>query len=495
MRIRIKASLAFGLVACGVSALAGGGTPVAATVDFSEKVGVLRPALHSSGFGPIIADRLEPKDTTAALKAMNLTYARTHDWSHVNTNERVCDTHFIFPLPHLDPSKPENYYFAATDELLRRTREELGMKVFFRLGTSIEHSGLVHFNTAIPDDFDKTAEIYAAIVRHYNRGWANGFNWDIRYWEVWNEPDACNNMWTIPGEDDNANDKANRPKRLRLYREFLVKVIRRLKAEFPEIKVGGPAFTAFRLNELKEILVDCKAAGVKPDFLSWHFYGSNVDWLMNPAAKMRAACDELGFTDCELVMNEWHYMVDGGFKATRDPDPEAYRRAWEGPGSLNGVDAAVFTLAALGAFQTSAYDHAYYYGCGHDGAWGFRAMPGNRKHKPYYSLCLFGSVLRDFTDICRATSNRKGVRTLAVRAADGRVHGLLVTDYRGPAGDLVLDVKGVPANVVATARTIDLVRNDEPCACRWSDGKLVLGKPAEGSAAWFVAFAPKGVKR
>ena len=458
------------------------------SVDFFEKTCRIRPALHSSGFGPLLCDHLSPKDTTESLLAMNMAYARTHDWSHVNTNERVCDTHFIFPLEHLDPSDPKNYYFAATDELLRRTREELGMRIFFRLGTSIEHSGLVHFNTEIPEDFDKTAEIYAGIVRHYNCGWANGFRWGIRYWEVWNEPDGCNNQWTIPGEDDTADSKANRPKRLKLYREFLVKVIRRLKAEFPEIKVGGPAFTAFRHDELREILVDCKTAGVTPDFLSWHYYGSKVDWMGDCAARLRKTCDELGFPNCELIVNEWHYMVDGGFKALRDPDPQAYARAWDSPASLNGIDSTVFTLATLGAFQTSELDQAYYYGCGHDGSWGFRTREGNRMHKTYYGLCLFGSLVRDYREICRSSSFCENVRALAVRSEDGSRHGLLVTDYRGKAGAIVIDVKGIPAGRIATARVIDLERNGEPCACQWANGRLVLEKKQGGSAAYLVDF-------
>ena len=38
-------------------------------------------------------------------------------------------------------------------------------------------------------DFRKWTEICAGIVRHYNCGWANGFKFGIKYWEIWNEPE------------------------------------------------------------------------------------------------------------------------------------------------------------------------------------------------------------------------------------------------------------------------------------------------------------------
>ena len=169
----------------------------ALAVDFTAATGNIRPALHSSGFGPTICS--QTAQDLADVKAMGFTYARTHDWALINPNERVCDYFHIFPLMHLDAKDPKNYVFGPTDYLLKRTREETGLDVFFRLGTSIEHSGQkIHFNTLIPEDFDKVAEIFAGTVRHYNRGWANGFDWGIKYWEIWNEPDGIANMWCPP---------------------------------------------------------------------------------------------------------------------------------------------------------------------------------------------------------------------------------------------------------------------------------------------------------
>ena len=155
----------------------------ALTVNFGEATGALRPELHSSGFGPQICSC--PKESIDIIKSMGFKSARTHDWALINPNERVCDYFHIFPLMHLDAKDPKNYVFGPTDYLLKRTREETGNDIFYRLGTSIEHSGpKVHFNSLIPEDFEKVAESFAGTIRHYNRGWANGHKWNIQYWEL-----------------------------------------------------------------------------------------------------------------------------------------------------------------------------------------------------------------------------------------------------------------------------------------------------------------------
>ncbi|MBI4578450.1 MAG: hypothetical protein HY718_02035 [Planctomycetes bacterium] len=43
-------------------------------------------------------------------------------------------------------------------------------------------------------DFAKWAKICVNIIRHYNEGWADGFHYNIRYWEIWNEPNVGNSM-------------------------------------------------------------------------------------------------------------------------------------------------------------------------------------------------------------------------------------------------------------------------------------------------------------
>ena len=165
-----------------MSVIAGMMLAAAVSVNFNTEIGRIRPELHSSGFGPTICSC--PQETIDDIKSMRFKAARTHDWALINPGQRVCDYFHMFPSLQLDAKDPKNYVFGPTDYLLKRTREEAGLDIFFRLGTSIEHSGPdIHFNTLIPADFDKMAEIFAGTIRHYNAGWGDGFRWGIKHWE------------------------------------------------------------------------------------------------------------------------------------------------------------------------------------------------------------------------------------------------------------------------------------------------------------------------
>ena len=467
----------------------------AVTANFDADIGKIRPELHSSGFGPQICSC--PQTLIDNVKSMGFKAARTHDWALINPNERVCDYFHIFPLMHLDATDPKNYVFGPTDYLLKRTREETGLDVFYRLGTSIEHSGTkVHFNTLIPEDFDKVAEVFAGTIRHYNRGWANGFNWGIKYWEIWNEPDGSNNMWCLPDGDGErhpsnpeeiADKRARDAKRLELFAKFYVTCLKRIKREFPEVKVGGPALCSMRTEYFTTLLKACKEAGVAPDFISWHHYAQDPKLIMNAIETGRKLCDGFGFTDCELIINEWHFLGDYSWAKLRSTDPEVLRKVWSGPASHNGIDSSCFNLTMLAKFQTSKLDQAYYYGCRPVGAWGYMDE-FKRKYKVYYGLKMFGDFVKSFQTICESSADGNGITALAARSADGSRKGVLVVDYCGRAGEISLDVKGVAPDSEGEALVHDYTRDFERFPVRLSGGRLTLKKADAESAAFFVTF-------
>ena len=463
----------------------------ALAVNFGSEMGPIRPELHSSGFGPTICS--QTAQDLADVKSMGFKYARTHDWALINPNQRVCDYFHIFPLMHLDATDPKNYVFGPTDYLLKRTREEAGLEVFFRLGSSIEHSGgKVHFNTVVPQDFGKVAEIFAGTVRHYNRGWADGHAWNIKYWEIWAEPEGYTNLWTPPEGTDHLSKEALAAKRDELrakFVEFFVTVLRRLKSEFGDsIKVGGPALCGYNTQWLNDILKACRDAGVAPDFISWHGYANDPMRYARESVCARELCDSYGFPKCELILNEWHYFGENYSwdDMQRCSDPKVKARIWEGPDSHNGIRSSCFALAALANMQRSKLDQAYFYGCRHVGAWGFKDEM-QRKYKVFHALKLFGDIVKDYRTICESDSEGS-VTTFAVKSAAGG-KALLVVDYGGASRKIVLDVKGVAVGAKASCTLLDHTHDLEPLDVAFENGRLSLVKPDFHSAAFFVTFA------
>ncbi len=450
------------------------------TADFTRATAKFRPALHSSGFAPGF-ERAYMAAWDEKIKEMNFDYVRSHDLGLVNLGSRAFDVQYVFPLMHLDPAKPENYFFATTDFMLD-LQCAIGQKPFYRLGTSIEHTGLVHFAAEIPKDFDKMAEVFAGIVRHYEKGWGDpaGKVRPIKYWEIWNEPENANNMWSFNGGIDDNDPVNNRnDERRELFVEFFVKALKRLKSEFPDIKVGGPALNSMNEGWLRPILRACKAEGVAPDFLSWHWYGNKHDIIFEMVDAADKMCKEEGFDGLEFILDEWHYICKAGWGRN------AKCRA---PDNMNDINSACYSLAVLSRLQTSRYDQAYFYGCQFYGDWGFYDLETKELHKTFYAMKAFGEIKRDGADICASASKDGNVTVLATKSADGKKAFLLVTDYNGRDMKIPVSVKGVDGAKRVEARVLSFEKNLEPIAIEMKNGEFTLSKPDAYSAAFLISF-------
>ena len=235
------------------------------------------------------------------------------------------------------------------------------------------------------------------------------------------------------------------------------------------------------------ILKACREAGVAPDFISWHHYTYKPDVIMNAIRDARKLCDELGFKDCELIIDEWHYLPPKGWAGIRSADPDVQTEVWSGPASHNGIDSSCFNLTVLSRMQTSALDQNYYYGCCNTGWWGFMDEC-KRKYKVYYGLKLFGDLIRQRSLICES-SGAKDVTVFAVKGADGGRKAVLVTDYRsGSAEDISVEVDGVPADAKVSAWVHDYARDFESVPVEFEGGKVRLKKADSNSAAYLVTF-------
>src|SRR5687767_11462799 len=206
------------LAICGIlllSAPALAAAPLNFTVHVDQTNGTFR-ALNGINKGPIAAGGTI--DLTDKHRELGIPFTRLHDclWPHPD----VVDIHSIFRDPTADPEPPESYDFALTDEYLAAV-QKTGARMIYRLGESIEHMQTKRF-VHPPADAQKWAAICVGIVRHYNEGWANGFRYEIPYWEIWNEPENRPAMWT--GSDEQ-------------FFELYSTAARTLKKRFPKLKI------------------------------------------------------------------------------------------------------------------------------------------------------------------------------------------------------------------------------------------------------------------
>ena len=283
---------------------------VNASVDFSKVSGRIKP-LHGVNNAPEPDCEASYRDV---LTRAGIPFVRLHDMGGHYAAARYVDIANVFPDFDKDPTDPASYDFAFTDWLIADIYRQ-GSEVVYRLGCSIEPE---HFikprNIYPPADNLKWARICEGIIRHYNEGWANGFHFGIRYWEIWNEPD------NTPDVRDNPMWKGSPEQYYALYEVASTY----LKQLFPDLMIGGYASCGFyavlggyvkaaNSSERTEYFIDffhgflahIRAKHCPLDFFSWHSYAdaaSNVIF----AEYARKTLDEYGYDKTEMHLNEWN---------------------------------------------------------------------------------------------------------------------------------------------------------------------------------------------
>ena len=278
----------------------------AISVDFTKTVRVMKP-VHAIGQPPIMG--WSDASLFHFLTEAGIPYSRLHDTGGAFGAGRFVDIPNVFRDFDADPDDPASYDFTWTDPLIT-SLVNAKVEPYYRLGVTIENEvwrKAYHVNP--PKDFTKWAKICAGVIRHYTRGWANGFHYKMTYWEIWNEPDcgSLRNMWTGTWEQ---------------YLELYKTASRLLKGEFPEIKIGGYASCGFyalihpeyKGDELREnfitsferFLAFVSENQCPLDFFSWHSYDA-PDTVEFYADYVDRKLKEYGFSGVEQHLNEWNY--------------------------------------------------------------------------------------------------------------------------------------------------------------------------------------------
>ena len=380
-------------------------------VQFNKTLGAIKP-LHGVNRSPVRfkADKIKE------LEAAGIPFVRTHDCGGAYGRSTLVDVPNIFPDFEADETSPASYDFAFTDRYLSCI-VNAGAQPFFRLGVTIENNWQIHaYRIAPPKDFGKWARICEHIIRHYNEGWANGFQWEIKYWEIWNEPENPP-MWQGTREQ---------------YFDLYGTAAKHLKKCFPEICVGGYAGCGFYaitrqgMNDFyksfipwyEEFLKYVRQHSLPLDFYSFHLYTDDAQEIVAHAKYARERLDMAGLNKTELVFDEWNYSV-----IRRD----AYENDFE---EIKELPGAVFVAEAFCRMQGSPIDKAMYYDAEPtSGYCGLFYYPSLHTTPTYQAFVAFNRLYKLGKQAFIDADLPDTVAALA--ATDGKT-GLLMLVNRGP---------------------------------------------------------------
>ena len=294
------------------------------SIDFNKKIGKIKP-MHGVGQPPFGALDFS---FIKYLKEANIPYSRLHDVGGWFGGNMFVDIPNIFRDFDADENDPKAYDFVFTDMLIAAL-EENGCEPVYRLGVTIENFHRIKaYRIFPPKDAKKWARICEHIIRHYNEGWANGYHYGIKYWEIWNEPDngidnTQNMMWHGTKEE---------------FYELYRVTSKHLREVFGDsIKIGGYGHSGFYVVDSLEDVENSIGIGlgmkenptdwerrieyfieffngfiemvVKEklpfDFFSHHSYAS-VDATLKRQKYVEKRLNEAGLSDVEIHLNEWN---------------------------------------------------------------------------------------------------------------------------------------------------------------------------------------------
>ncbi len=391
------------------------------TVDSKTEIGRIKP-MHCVNNGPVKARTDQVRGNMELYTAAKIPYMRNHDASFYPGygGEHTVDVHLIFSDFSRDENDPASYDFHLTDEYLANTLST-GTKIFYRLGSKIEHE-TKKYGTLPPPDFHKWARICEHIIRHYNEGWNDGHHWDIDYWEIWNEPD---------GAEDDADPywkKCWGGTQAQFFELFRIAATH-LKACFPTLKIGGPAVCGNDRPWADAFLRYCASHDVPLDFFSWHAYCPTPEGILHGADEVRKKLDSLGYDQTESICNEWNYILNWD------------TRFIESIETILSLKGAAFTAATILAAQDLPIDMLMYYDarpCVLNGMFDYYTL---RALKGYYPFVMFSELYRLGTQIALDCDDPS---IYAVAAKHGADTAVMAAYFQEADEEKTLTVTGLP---------------------------------------------------
>ncbi len=370
-------------------------TPDVIRIDFDNVIDEIRP-VHNIGRMP---EYETGSEINSYFTKANMTSCRTHD---INPT----DIHRIFTDFSKDVNDESSYDFTECDKVMAAI-VDTGMEPFFRLGISYSDPVKDREYLAPPADYAKWSEICEHIILHYNEGWSNGFHYNIKYWEIWNEPEnsddiSDNHFWT--GTDEEF---------FRLYDT----AAKYLKKKFPSLKIGGYGSCGFYaltntnavntgasprnqyfVTYFRNFLKYIKEHNSPMDFFSWHSY-TTTEKNARYIEYVRENLTDAGYGDAEIICNEWNYnptendLIDRRYGANQ--------------------------TSMLLMFQNEKLDMAHYYCATATGALhGGMFLKGGKPSSAYYGFYAFGQLFKMGSQVEIKNKLRKDMYAVAAKGDD-----------------------------------------------------------------------------
>lgn len=433
------------------------------TVNANELIKKMKP-MHGGGQPPIGG-----RDMTQYFHYMTeagIPFSRLHDVGGAFGGGRFVDIPNIFRNFDADETDPVNYDFTFTDHLLKAL-VEAGVEPYYRLGITIENQANIKpYHTFPPKNPGKWARICEHIIRHYTEGWANGFYYQIRYWEIWNEPEVQNKMMWCGTDEE--------------YYHLYDVTAKHLKACFPHLKIGGYASCGFYAiapkvaidpqtnlpgtippsdheNNLMHFFYGffeyIREHGSPIDFFSWHSY-ADVSRVAVMDKWLHGELERLGYGGLETHLNEWN------------PYPREFGTAHH----------SAEVAAMMIALQHGYTDACMIYDMRTNTA-PYCALFNIITHKPihsYYALVAFNELYQLGTQIKTECDNE---RLFVLAASDGKHHAMILSNLTG--NDQPLQIEGVDltdarvyvlgeAGVLAWAPHSNIIENNTVILIEWA---------------------------
>ena len=404
------------------------------TVDFSKRCGKIKPICGING-GPRSGGCELLFDVSEEFRRLSIPAVRACLPDGQYGLNQFIDIHCIFPDFEADADLESSYNFIPTDQYISSIKAT-GAEIIYRLGESSEPYSRKLFVKA-PRDREKWASVCEHIIMHYNEGWANGFKFNIKNWEIWSGADSSSGFLGEPQE----------------FYELYRVTANRLRERFPRIRIGGYGCRGFyalnRISASDEIkgcipfmqnflnYIGKEETSAPLDFFTWACYTSNPDELALHVKYARSYLDAAGFKKTKSIICEYNTVQKGDTPPALSPDYPSELGAALILAQKSSVDMMMYSTSEVGARYNGLYtvdDHTSVH-C----------------YAAYNVMRAFGRLYRLGTAIDVGGDYRKELYSLA---AESKEEGAIMLVARGYSGRVEIALKDCPYTTCSVVKTV-----------------------------------------